>query len=90
MAITHDQALAFYAALIDSKPMGVHFEAILGFGQAPSKVTDFESSNADTLERCEEMMNHVTECTELLMEQIRARPRQAELDLNGGENGGAE
>ncbi len=90
MSITHDQALAFYAALLDSKPMGFHFEAILGFARAPSKVTDFESNNAETLDRCEEMMSHVTECTELLMEQIRTRPRQTELDLDGGEKGGAE
>lgn len=87
MAITHDQALAFVAALLDSKPMRFHFEAILGFARVPARVTDFESQNAETLDRCEELLEHITDCVGLLTEGIRNRPRQSELDLGGGEKG---
>lgn len=56
MAITREQAQAFYAALLD----------------------------ADTLERCEEMLGYVADCTDLLASQIANRPRQHEFDLEGG------
>ena len=85
MPITHDQALAFYAALLDSKPMRFHVEAVLGYGKSPGKVSDFDSHNSDTLDRCEELLEHVTECTGLLKLQLRDRPRQQELDFSPGD-----
>jgi len=85
MAITHDQALAFFSALLESKPMRFHIEAVLGYGKSPGKASDFESNNAETLDRCEELLGHVEECTELLKLQLRDRPRQQNFEFTEGE-----
>ena len=85
MAITTDQALSFYDALLQSKPMRFHIEAVLGYGKSPGKASDYESNNADVLDRCEELLEHVTECTELLRTIIRDRPRQQNFEFPEGE-----
>jgi len=90
MSITHDQALAFFSALLESKPMRFHLEAVLGYGKSPGKASDFESNNAETLDRCEELLGHVEECTELLKLQLRDRPRQQNFEFPENEDAVAD
>lgn len=85
MALMTDQALALYSAMLESKPVRYHMEAVLGWGKCPGKASDFESNNADVLERCEEMLEHVSEATELLRTILRDRPRQQNFDFPEGE-----
>lgn len=89
MAITHDQALAFFSALLESKPMRFHIEAVLGYGKCPGKASDFESNSAEVLDRCEELLAHVSECTTLLELQLRDRPRQQNFEFPEGEEADA-
>lgn len=85
MALTREQAIALYAAILESKPVRQSVQGALGYGKIPGTVGDFDSHNADVLDRCEELLAHVGECTTLLEMQLRDRPRQHDFDFPEGE-----
>lgn len=78
MAVTRDVALAFVFSVKKE-----FLEAHLGYGRRP-KPEDFESSDQDARERCEETLELVRECLDCLSACLQGQPLQGKLDLPEG------
>ena len=80
MAYTREQVLAFVEVLLGSPKACVHLGAVLGQGKVPG-LEDWTSMDPDAIDRCDDLLDYLTEATGILRECQITRGRQKTIDF---------